>query len=139
MTRSFQIETEQLGAVIDHFSQQAQTIEAIITLLADREAGLKNSGWDAARSEHFFTQMDQDVLPQLDKLHDALASAGLALQRMNEQLQQMKPALDQIQQGMPQIQAAAEKLRAQIEKLQNQNPEEVARKVQEMMENQHHE
>jgi WXG100 family type VII secretion target len=139
MTRSFQIETEQLGAVIDHFSQQAQTIEAIITLLADRQAGLKSSGWGAAGSEHFFTQMDQDVLPQLDKLRDALASAGVALQRLNEQLQQMKPALDQIQQGMPQIQAAAEKLRAQIEKLQNQNPEEVAHKVQEMMENQHHE
>lgn len=134
MTRSFQIETEQLQAVITHFSQQAQTVEAILVLLGEKLDALKSSGWND--SEHFFTRMDHEVLPQLDKLRDGMASAGDALSRINEQMQQIQPAIDQIQTGMPQIQAAAEKLRAQIEKLQNQNPEELVRKARQMMEEQ---
>jgi WXG100 family type VII secretion target len=127
MSKSFQIDTEKLQNIIDHFTTQAQAVKAILDRLADEAAALRDSGWSGAQAAQFYARLDGEIFPRLNKLHGGLDGSAQALDQFLSQMVAIEPALDKLQQQLPVIEAARRKIEARIKQLEDQDPDEMIR------------
>ena len=67
---------ELLGAVSRQFDQQAQVAKQVLTQLNGQLATLKGGGWMATAADKFFQSMDDEVMPGMLRLHQALMAAS---------------------------------------------------------------
>ena len=136
MTHSFQVDTDKLQAVIDHFDAQASQMSAIVTQLEQHRAALIEAGGDGAARA--VARLDDDVLPRAIKLRDGLSASGAALADFLAKMIEIQPALDHLHAGMPKIAAARDKIAAHIDRIQNQDPDELKRAFQRFLREQGH-
>ncbi|MCD4686782.1 MAG: hypothetical protein K8S97_12675 [Anaerolineae bacterium] len=138
MTHSFQIDTDKLQAIIDHFNAQAACAEALVTRLEQQLEALRSTAWRGPDAERILARVEDDLLPRVVKLREGMIGAGAALSEFLERMIGIGPALEQLHTGMPKIEAARDKLKAHIKKLQNQDPDEMKRAFQKFLREQGH-
>ncbi len=138
MTHSFQLDTDKLQAVIDHFNAQAAHAKALATRFEAHLTALRAAGWDSPAAQGVLARVEHDLLPRMVKLREGLGAAGAALTEFLERMIGMEPALGHLHTEMPKMAAARDKIQAQIEKLQNQDPEEMKHRLQQLLREQGH-
>jgi uncharacterized protein YukE len=76
---------DQLGSLKQRFDTEAQ---AVIDLTNAIDAQLHNTWWIGGARDRFQSDWDSSFKPNLQRLHDALSSAGIQVQQRADALRQ---------------------------------------------------
>ena len=66
---------DQLEQVAARFGNQAQEMQQMLQNVRSSMGNLENGGWEGRGSEAFFSEMNGEVLPATERLHQALNEA----------------------------------------------------------------
>lgn len=138
MTHSFQLDTDKLQTVIDHFNAQSDHAEALAARLEAHLTALRAAGWDSPAAKGILGRIEHDLMPRIVKLREGLGAAGAALADFLERMVGIGPALDQLRDGVPKFEAARDKMQQHIKKLQHQSPDEMKQRLQQILREQGH-
>lgn len=70
------IQYEAMQNVANQFDQEAARIQRILTQVNSHVNTLKGGGWIADAATQFYNEMDNDVCPAIQRLHDSLREAS---------------------------------------------------------------
>ncbi len=92
MTDKVEVNYEQMEQVASRFANQAQSVQETHRRVYNSMAKLENGGWEGRGSNAFFSEMNSEVLPAVNRLQQALEEAT----RVSKQIvQTMRNAEDE--------------------------------------------
>jgi WXG100 family type VII secretion target len=89
MADLIQADYQQLEQLASKFQSQSEAIRGMQQKLKSSMDPLKNGGWIGKGSDAFFNEMQDKILPAVQRLHDAL---GEASSKTKEIMQTMRQA-----------------------------------------------
>lgn len=78
---------DQLVQVVNRFNAQGQQIQQM-TQNVQRSMETLRGGWEGRGSQAFFNEMQGNVLPGVNRLHQALAQAARVTQQISQTVKQ---------------------------------------------------
>lgn len=88
MAEEIRADYEQLETIASQFAKQAQAIQQMLQKVQKSMDELENDGWIGRGSDAFFAEMQGEVLPASNRLHDALEEAGRVTKEIIQTVQQ---------------------------------------------------
>ncbi len=82
-----QAKFEELERITDRFSQQSEAVSQMLQTVLRVMSPLQDGGWIGEGSDAFFSEMENDLLPGVRRLIEALARAGQVTGQINQILQ----------------------------------------------------
>lgn len=86
MADTVNINYQEMAAIAKKFSQQQQQIVNMERRLKSAVQSLHNQGWIGLGSDSFFREMEDKVLPGVDRLQAALAEASQETNKISKML-----------------------------------------------------
>ncbi len=97
---SLQVDYEVLEEIITRFRHQGEDTFMLLRRLRQMVHDLQEDGWIGLGSQAFYTEMEYEVLPAVQKLAEALDDSGMTVQRLIDLFEQAEiEAGDAIQTG----------------------------------------
>jgi WXG100 family type VII secretion target len=84
MARLRRVNYDEMGAIVKSFRSEQAEIEALLKQTKSKVESLHNNQWIGQGSEKFFSEMEGQVLPAVQKLARALGYAGDTAQKIHE-------------------------------------------------------
>ena len=84
-TNKVQLNYDELSAIRDRFSRQADAVNQMQQNIRGKMDVLQSGGWIGRGANAFFQEMDNDVLPAVQRLQNAMAQAASEVQRLCDQ------------------------------------------------------
>ncbi|HMQ51231.1 MAG TPA: WXG100 family type VII secretion target [Anaerolineae bacterium] len=88
MAEEIRADYEQLETIASQFAKQAQAIQQMLQKVQKSMDELENDGWIGRGSDAFFAEMQGEVLPASNRLHDALEEASRVTKEIIQTVQQ---------------------------------------------------
>lgn len=88
MAEEIRADYEQLETIASQFAKQAQAIQQMLQKVQKSMDELENDGWIGRGSDAFFSEMQGEVLPASNRLHDALEEANRVTKEIIQTVQQ---------------------------------------------------
>lgn len=82
MARLRRVHYDDLNTIIQKFRSEQQDIDALFKQTKGKVESLHNNQWVGEGSEKFFSEMESQVLPAMQRLSAALGHAGDVAQKM---------------------------------------------------------
>lgn len=82
MAEKSEVNYEQMANISKKFKSEADGINQLLNQTRSRVEGLHGNGWVGRGSDQFFQEMEQLVLPAMNRLVEALHLAGAAADNM---------------------------------------------------------
>jgi WXG100 family type VII secretion target len=82
MARLRRVQYDDLNTIIQKFRSEQQDIDALFKQTKGKVESLHNNQWVGEGSEKFFSEMESQVLPAMQRLAGALGHAGDVAQKM---------------------------------------------------------
>lgn len=79
-----QVDYEILEEISGRFRYQADDVFALLRSLRQHMHDLQENGWIGLGSNAFYTEMEYEVLPAVNKLAESLDSASLTVQKIGD-------------------------------------------------------
>lgn len=76
MADEIKADYDQLGQVATRFSNQSQAVEDMLRDLRAKLEKLENGGWIGEGADAFFTEMNDEVIPAVTRLMEALVEGS---------------------------------------------------------------
>ena len=76
MAEVIRVDYDALTKIADQFQNEAEAIEQVLHMVKSSMTPLQNGGWIGKGSDAFFTEMESEILPAVQRLTDALEQAG---------------------------------------------------------------
>lgn len=73
------IHYDDFAGVLPRFEERAEKIRAMQTRLLDRMEALRRGAWTGDNADRFYREMENAILPALNRLHSALCDSGEAI------------------------------------------------------------
>lgn len=70
------IQYDGMQTVANQFDQEAARVRRVITQVNSHMSTLKGGGWIADAATRFYSEIDNDVLPAIQRLHESLGEAS---------------------------------------------------------------
>jgi WXG100 family type VII secretion target len=70
-----QIDYEEMSKAATEFENRADTVRLQMQRLILRLDAVRSGGWEGANARYFFNSMDNEILPGMSRLYEALNSA----------------------------------------------------------------
>jgi WXG100 family type VII secretion target len=86
-TMKFQANYQELGQVAQKFSQQANQVQQMMNQIRSNMENLQNS-WSGKGSEAFFGEMNDQVIPGINRLQQAMEHASQSTGKMAQTIRQ---------------------------------------------------
>jgi hypothetical protein len=118
MSQSYQVDTDRLQIVAEHFGQQSAAISALLHRLTACVDAVRSSDWRDAGSARFLAEMDELVLPQLRLLRYFLTQSHQQTDVFIRKNLEMASSLDALQAQIPQLKAVQERMAANLAMLE---------------------
>ncbi|MCA9932522.1 MAG: WXG100 family type VII secretion target, partial [Anaerolineales bacterium] len=83
----FQAQYEDLEEIARRFDQQAQESDQIRTYIQQKLDSLRNGGWEGMGSDAFYAEMEDQVMPALKRLSEAMAEGNYVTRQIMDMLQ----------------------------------------------------
>jgi WXG100 family type VII secretion target len=97
--RVIQCDYDDMAAIRETFSQQADQTRQLMDVMRRLVGDLQSGGWIGTGAQAFFAEMEDLVLPGMDRMSEALADAGSATQRISEVLRTAEEEAARLFQG----------------------------------------
>lgn len=88
MAEKVQAQYDELNGIVSTLNQQAQATEGVYNTIKGPYEDLVPDGWKGKGADQFKQEMDQRVIPMLNKMRDALSQAASATKQMAETFKQ---------------------------------------------------
>jgi WXG100 family type VII secretion target len=88
MAEEIRADYEQLETIAGQFAKQAQAIQQMLQKVQKSMDELENDGWIGRGSDAFFAEMQGEVLPASNRLHDALEEANRVTKEIIQTVQE---------------------------------------------------
>ena len=88
MAEKVQADYDQLNQITSEWNKQAQAVEAVFNTIKGPFEDLVPDGWKGKGADQFKQEMEQRVIPMLNKMRDALSQAASATKQMAETFKQ---------------------------------------------------
>jgi len=88
MSDEIKADYQQLEQIASKFASQAQTVEQTLQKVRNSMGKLENGGWIGQAASKFFGEMNSQVLPSSQRLHQALGEAGRAVKEVSNTIKQ---------------------------------------------------
>lgn len=76
MADEIKADYDQLGQVASRFSNQSQAVEEMLRDLRSKLEKLENGGWIGEGADAFFAEMNDEVIPAVTRLIEALVEGN---------------------------------------------------------------
>jgi len=77
MADRIDVDYDEMNRIAKSYSNEADSIAQLIVQTRSKVAGLHGNGWIGQGSEAFFAEMENMVLPSMDRLQKALTETSL--------------------------------------------------------------
>ncbi|OJX45868.1 MAG: hypothetical protein BGO78_11230 [Chloroflexi bacterium 44-23] len=78
MAEKSEVNYEQMGNIVKRFQTEADGVNQLLGQVRSRVEALHGNGWIGRGSDQFFGEMEQLILPSMNRLVHALQMAGSA-------------------------------------------------------------
>ena len=96
MAEKVQADYDQLNQITSEWNKQAQAVEAVYNTIKGPFEDLVPDGWKGKGADQFKQEMEQRIIPMLNKMRDACSTAGTTTKTMAEKLKQAEEASQQL-------------------------------------------
>jgi WXG100 family type VII secretion target len=79
---------EGLQQVSSKFMEQANQVEAMTRIIGNHLDSLQGGGWIGEAASKFFDEMNNEILPAVNRLNQALENAGQTTRQISDRLEQ---------------------------------------------------
>lgn len=83
MSDQIEINYEEIKKVGKQFGQRGDQMQKLVKTLEGQIGNLRSGGWIGVGANAFYAEMDNDVLPAMTRLFQALEEAESTLQRIS--------------------------------------------------------
>jgi WXG100 family type VII secretion target len=87
-----QLNYEEVFGIRDRFARQADVVNTMMQTVRSKMDVLQNGGWIGHGADAFFQEMQNEVLPGVQRLQSALTQASSELQRMSDHAREIEEA-----------------------------------------------
>lgn len=92
MTDKIEVDYDQMEQIAGRFANQSQAVQQTLNQVKNSMSKLEGGGWEGRGSNAFFSEMNGEVLPAVNRLQQALEEAN----RVSKQIvQTMRNAEDE--------------------------------------------
>ena len=88
MFDKIEVDYDQLGQISQQFENRSQTVQHVLHNVHSKMSVLQGGGWEGRGSDAFFTEMQGEVLPAVQRLQQALEEAGRMSKGIIQTMQQ---------------------------------------------------
>jgi WXG100 family type VII secretion target len=81
---------DQLKQIQQQFSQQAEKIQAMTNDLKSKMDTLQGGDWIGEGANQFYQEMESQVIPHMNKLHNALTEAASTSGKISQAIQDLE-------------------------------------------------
>ena len=82
------VDYDALAEIAARFAQQAQQAQQVFQAISSSKGQLEQGGWEGRGADSFYAEMESDVLPAVNRLHQALNEASAITSKISQIWQQ---------------------------------------------------
>jgi transposase len=112
MSQSFASDTEKMQQIVAIFGARAERVAHLRTNLSQQLDQLRRDSGADLELERLTGEIEQVMLPQLDRLYHFLHQSHQQTAQFVAQMQRLSPALSQLMDQLPRLQAITQRVAA---------------------------